>query len=320
VPDVDGAHGFLTALLPLHRDPCPHPDHGGLTSPAHAVREVLASLPAAQHSPSCVSAGLQSPFARSPVTHFARFAVIDDPAFNGRDTQDAILTAANVGPDLMSEPAVDVLGRTYLLFCADFDVPAGSADPVDDYLRDLWTRMPAEWLAILEHCEGWRTGAGVEGFAAYIGRCQVETTMPFNDYPVTAGPPASEPVRGVLILAGVAGVAAALLTVLAFRGLSIASVIAALAAGVVVAAGVALWTITRRGRRRTPWTPGTDLATILKALHVQAAFTRFAIDQQGAAPAELQAAFRAFLAAERPDDLASPTQPPGVVPTHTGLA
>ena len=93
MPNIDGPHGFLTALLPLHTEPCPHPKHGGLTSPAHAVREILASLPTAQHSLACTASGQQSPFARSPTTHFARFAVIDDPAFNGRDPHDAILTA-----------------------------------------------------------------------------------------------------------------------------------------------------------------------------------------------------------------------------------
>jgi hypothetical protein len=246
--------------------------------------------------------------------------LIDDPAFNGRDPQDAILTALELAPDLLSEPQVDVLARPYLLFCAEFDVAARSADPCADYLKDLWTRMPAEWSAILEHCEGFSPGGGADGFSAYVTARQVETTMPFNDYGVAAAPAGAPPIRAVLLLGGAAGVAAAIAAVLALGGLSLPSGLAGLLAGLVVAAGVSVWMIDRRGRRGAPWAAGQDLPTVLKALHVQAAFTRFAIAQQGAKPAELQAAFTAFLTAERPDDLAGPTQAAGVVPQIQGGA
>lgn len=72
--------------------------------------------------------------------------------------------------------------------------------------------------------------------------------------------------------------------------------------------------VDRAARRSSPWVAGLDLRTVLKALEVQRRFTRFVLDQQGAEPAELQAAFRAFLAEARPEDLEGPTQAPGVVP------
>ena len=316
MPDLDGAHGYLTALLPLHTAPCER-DDGTITSPAHAVRELLAGWPTAQHSPACAASGLQSPFAASTSTHLARFAVIDQPAFNGRTPQDAILTAANIGPPLTAEAAVDDLGRPYLLFCADFDRGRDAQTAVGDYLEELWASAPAEWAALLRHCEGWREGGRALDFARYVSECQVETTMPFNDYAVASG-------RGpapAAILAPVALAAAAFLVV-------VASVLAvcgalpaalawalALAVGVAAAGATAMLTIDRIARRSSPRVEGLELRTILKALDLQARFTRFALDHQGASASDLQADFRTFLQAARPGDLSSPTQPPGVVPS-----
>ena len=52
---------------------------------------------------------------------------------------------------------------------------------------------------------------------------------------------------------------------------------------------------------------------MLKALYLQRAFTDFAIDQQGKSDKELFDRFGAFIAERRPDDIASPTQEPGVI-------
>jgi hypothetical protein len=63
---------------------------------------------------------------------------------------------------------------------------------------------------------------------------------------------------------------------------------------------------------------------VLKALHLQRAFTRFVIDHQmkaadtnsatsAASAQQLYDDFKAFVAANRPDDLAGPTQAPGVI-------
>ena len=42
----------------------------------------------ALQTPATEHIGLNSPFARDGRTHFARFAVIDDAAYNGRDQRD----------------------------------------------------------------------------------------------------------------------------------------------------------------------------------------------------------------------------------------
>jgi len=312
MPTLDGAHGFLTVLLPLHTAPCRRAD-GTITSPAHAVRELLATLPTAQHSPACVDCGLQSPFARSPSTHFARLAVIDQPAFNGRDTVDAILSAI-AKTDLLEAKRTDFLARPYLLFCADFDIPAQGADPVRGYLADLWLRMPQEWAAILEHCEGYAAN-GAAGFVDYLAACQIDTTMPFNDYPVAPGPAGAPPMLAPSAIALVAGLAAGWLVHLMAGALApwldwTLTVLGFAAVGVFALILAMLWW----GQRRSPWTAGVDLPTVLKSLYLQARFTRFAIDHQESSAADLQAAFNAFLAEVRPDDLTGPTQPPGVTP------
>jgi hypothetical protein len=68
-----------------------------------------------------------------------------------------------------------------------------------------------------------------------------------------------------------------------------------------------------KGRQPFPATPGSDLRNVLKALYLQQAFTRFAMEQLGRDPATWGAAFRTFLAETRPADLDGPTQPAGVI-------
>ncbi len=74
------------------------------------------------------------------------------------------------------------------------------------------------------------------------------------------------------------------------------------------------------GARPFPATPDSNLPTVLKALHLQRAFTRFAIDNQmeatggnTASPQGLYDDFGKFIADNKPNDLSGPTQPPGVV-------
>lgn len=316
MPSLDGGHYFLTALIPLHTHPCRVGEV--VTSPSHAVRELLARTPTAQHSPACAASGLQSPFAASPRTHFARFAVVDDPAFNGRDTADAIGTAAQSlvrYVDLLQPQPVDRLPRPYLLFAADFDLIPGEADPVAGYLAQLWACMGTSWAQILEHCEGY-VPAGERGFVDYLRSCQIDTTMPFNDY--GAGPAAPAKASPALVLVAVVAVVVLLAALVLTLRLTTLPLLARWAAGLVigalaaVAAAVAL--VFRLGPRSAPYSPGADLKTVLKALYVQSAFARFAAEHQGCDPATLQAAFAAFVAATRPGDLDGPTQTPGVVP------
>ncbi len=74
------------------------------------------------------------------------------------------------------------------------------------------------------------------------------------------------------------------------------------------------------GARPFPAAPDSNLPTVLKALHLQRVFTRFAIDNQMHAAGSDEASaralyddFAAFIAANRPGDLGGPTQPPGVI-------
>ena len=94
---------------------------------------------------------------------------------------------------------------------------------------------------------------------------------------------------------------------------SILAWVLAVAAGLIAAGTAAVLAIDRTARRSSPWIEGVDLRTVLKALDLQARFTRFVLDHQGAPAADLQGAFRAFLQAARPGDLSGPTQSPGVV-------
>jgi hypothetical protein len=74
------------------------------------------------------------------------------------------------------------------------------------------------------------------------------------------------------------------------------------------------------GGKPFPTAPDSNLPTVLKALHLQRTFTRFAIDNQmqaagnGAAAAQqLYDNFAAFIAANKPGDPGAPTQAPGVI-------
>ncbi len=243
--------------------------------------------------------------------------MIDAPAFNGRDTRDAILTSLNIGPGLMQAPAVDVLERPYLLFCADFDIVHGApVEAARAYLRDLCAKTPEVWFALLAHCEDFRAHKATDDAADYIFDCRVETTMPFNDYAVDA---AAKPSVPAIVLPVGLGVVAGIGTgCLVFRLAPGPHVLfgwcAALLAGGLVAAIAIVALINVFGRRSTPWAAGTDLRTVLKALRLQADFADFALAHQGEAATDLQAAFKAFLQVSRPGDLDGPTQSPGVVP------
>jgi len=74
------------------------------------------------------------------------------------------------------------------------------------------------------------------------------------------------------------------------------------------------------GGKPFPSAPDADLPTVLKSLHLRNAFTRFVIaSQMQAAGADAASAqklyddFKAFVADNKPHDLDSPTQAPGVI-------
>ena len=327
MPNFDGGHYFLTVLIPVRTDPVQDPrSTASVTSHTHALREALAALPTALQTPATEHIGLNSPFARDGRTHFARFAVIDDAAYNGRDQRDPIRVAL-LGPDPVTPDPVDHLPHPYLLFAADFDAASGDVVELATYLRGLWAVMEPEWRSILEHCHGYERVDGPGGFVGLIEACQVETTMPFNDY-WTGGPQLTplplRPLLAPLVVAAVVlllGLAGALLAAMMGGGARFWLMLALLGlVAVPVAAFIAYRQLTAKAREAFPTASRSDLPGVLKALYLQQAFTRFAIDQQGRDPAALHAAFGDFLRAQRPEDTTAPTQPRGVVRAVIGMA
>lgn len=314
MPSFDGGHYFLTVLIPVRIDAVadPRTEHG-VTSHLHALREVLAAMPTAQQSPATEASGLNSPFARNPRTHFARLFVVDEVAFNGRGQRDPIKVAL-VGPPPSQFDPVDRLEGAWLAYVTDFDAADGESATIDAYLADLFRVMEPEWRDILQHCHGYDRVDGPDGFAKLIRACEIETTMPFNDY--WARGLSLTPLNLKPFIHGAAGGAAALLLGLLLAifidaGWLWLSLLGLLA--VVVAAGLAFVTVSREGAKPLPTAPRSDLPSVLKALYVQQNFTRFAIAQQGAPPDALHEAFGAFLAEHRPADVMAPTQARGVV-------
>lgn len=327
MPNFDGGHYFLTALIPVRTDPVQDPRASEwVTSHIHTLRETLATMPTALQTWATEGTGLNSPFARDPRTHFARLFVVDDVAFNGRVHQDAIGAAVKgalggllgrklAGADPTQPQHVDHLPAPYLVFVCDFDAADGETATRDAYLRDLFGVMEEEWRAILQHCHGYDRVTDGAGFAALIGACQVETTMPFNDYyvpfPALTGLPllpVAAPALGALALLAI-GLLGRLLDGGAFWGLLLLIGVVGTPLGVFYA----YRRIVAAAQAPLPTGRRADLASVTKALYLQQQFTRFAIAQQGKDPVSLQAAFGTFLREHRPDDLAAPTQARGTV-------
>jgi hypothetical protein len=114
--------------------------------------------------------GAESPLARVPGTHFARWVVIGDVVYE-------------CSPQLRDH--LD-LGR--LLFTSNFD---GEPAP---YLEALRVGLGEDADAIWGHCSGYPGSADASAFAAYIRAHQVESSLFFAAY----GERTVEQVRGSL--------------------------------------------------------------------------------------------------------------------------
>ena len=326
MPTYDGGHYFLTALIPIEWHAIE--DGAVVTSPVHALRKQLELLPPAAQTAAC--AHRQSPFAKSARTHFARFVVIDDVAYPGRLSGNTLVAAAT-GVVLTDAQPQDNLNCPFLLFVVDFDAASGDDGERDAYLSELWNAMSDDLANLFRFCRGFNATDG-KGFAAYIAKCQLETTMSFNDYYAVTPNLPSWPKRIYLSGAVVAGGALGLgvLATIAFLvaalfGASVPSWLQdalwlSLAGGaaLILVALVAYMTVMAAGRKPFPAASDSDLRSVLKSLHIQRAFTRFVIDNQVLAADPKQAqklhdAFKAFVAANKPDDLDGPTQAPGVI-------
>jgi hypothetical protein len=331
MPNFDGGHYFLTALIPIKSAEYVEQD-GRKNSPVHMVRNALAVLPKARQSPVTEQTGFNSPFARNTRTHFARLFVIDDVINNGRNPVNALKVA--IGSRLGQASAVrlnpttqqpyDQLSQPYLVFVADFDAPSGDDGALKSYLRELWQTMREELCSILKYCEGFDCKrASAETFYEYVKSCQVETTMSFNDYEYRLDTPGLRSISIPLLvawaaaaaLAALAGLLGTLVTVIRawpdFDTLTILWIVFAVLGLVLLY--VLYHYVLRCGGRPFATVPNTDLPSILKALYLQRRFTQFAIDSQGLDEASLHAGFAKFLVDHKPDDVVACTQVPGVI-------
>lgn len=330
MPTFDGGHYFLTGLIPIRTDAV---DDGlAVTSPVHALRKRLAMLPTAAQTPAC--GGGQSPFARNKRNHFARFVIIDGVAYNGRDPRDTLLAALGSDKLVVAQPQ-DHLSRPFLLFVVDFDAASGADSERNSYLVELWNTMEDELREIFTFCQGFDERVKDESsFADYIAECQLETTMSFNDYYVG---PLNLPTwtSGVYKWGAIASLGAIALGLVGTLILLVAQLftqplaselryavalagLGAVALVVVVVAAYA--SVMAAGAKPFPAAPDSNLPTVLKSLHLQRAFTRFAIDSQLQASAtdassaqKLYDDFATFIAINKPNDVGDPTQPPGVI-------
>ncbi|MEG3175163.1 hypothetical protein U1872_02905 [Sphingomonas sp. RB3P16] len=318
MPNLDAGHYFFTALVPVcnegivAHEPVAGSAHTMKSSPIHLVRETLETLPTALQSHATEAIGIQSPFARSLRTHFARFLVLDRPHYNGRDPENAILESL-ANTDLLAPQPQDSLSCPYIVVMIDFDpvVPDGAGEP-RAYVEELWGLMSVELSAVFRYCYGFGAVHDAKSFADFLLPCQIETVMPFNDY--WTGPP---PLKSLSIIAlavpPVAGLVLPLIAHFAFGWSSLwGSVLVALAlliVGVLLSYAFVMW----KGRQPFPGNPDATLPHVLKGLYLQQAFTRFVTAHQADTREARGAAFREFLVRHRPADLVAPTQPPGVI-------
>ena len=330
MPNFDGGHYFLTALIPVRSNEFIDRE-GKKFSPLHLLREELAILPKARQSPVSEKNKLNSPFAHNTRTHFARLVVIDNTIYNGRNPTDALKVAVGSGTGAdrarklnpTTPQAVDQLSCPYLLFVAEFDAKDGGDEQLKTYLSELWATMGRELRSILAYCVGFDVDGDAKSFFAYIKRCQIETTMPFNDYDYRLDAPPAKVVSPILLIAWAA--VAVLATVIGIL-LAIISFIRAVpnletqtlwwaVLGVLgMALTYALYRFTmKRGEKPFDTAPDTTLPSVLKALYLQQKFTQFAIEAQGLDDESLYAKFGGFLAEHKPMDLSAPTQAPGVI-------
>ncbi len=314
MPNYDGGHYFLTMLAPIRTDPVSIGERS-YRSHVDLLRETLTRLPTARQNVVTRNAPLNSPFARNRLNHLARFVVIDDVVFNGRLSGNTLIDQVRGINPIIGQP-MDRLLCSYLLFSADIDAAEAGDGALRAYTDTLWSTMHAELVEVLQHCLGFDTVHDSEGFFRYVKRCQLETTMPFNDYWIDPLPAKAIPFKAMLgTLGAVAGA-----TLLAFM-LHMLGVgdrpwgeLGLWGLGIAVVLGVGGYRyLVAKGQQPFPTAPNSDLPSVLKGLYLQQRFTEFAIANQGVDAGTLHRNFGAFIAAHRPDDLDDPTQPPGVV-------
>jgi hypothetical protein len=309
MPNYDAGHYFLTVLAPVRLDSVVV--NGQSQSRRHMIREALYFMPSGERTVATQGEVTDNPFARNTATHFARFAVLDDVVFNGRVSGNTLIDAILKRNPLTAQP-VDRLTTPFLIFCADFDAPTGTKADLKIYLEKLWATMQPELTAVFQHCVGFEDVTTDEDFFVYITRCQIETTMPFNDY-WTVRPALQDLDFKPFLVGGVLAAIVAVIGLFMWRPLLLVLGLAALAVVIFLAYRKVVDTAKIPFPKTAPPGASADLPTVLKALRVQREFTQLAIDLQGKTEQELYDGFGAFITATKPYDLNESTQIPGII-------
>jgi hypothetical protein len=320
MPNFDAGHYFLTVLAPVRVDSVMV--DGQSHSHRHLLRYVLDKIATGERTAASVGIARPVPFAKSNRTHLARFAVLDQVVFNGRVSGDTLFDLvlnkfrpATRRTNPLKPQWVDLLRSPFLLFAVDFDAANGTDDELRSYLTGLWNDMSTELQDIFQHCYGFDGVTTADQFVEYVKKCQLETTMPFNDY--WSVDPALSDVPLARYLIG-AGLAAVLVGLAGWHFLG-SGTLAVLLAFLAIAGGLFITWRRFQAQAEAPFptspapAPGSDLPTVLKALYVQRSFTELAISVQGKSDQELYDEFGVFVARHRPDAVGAPTQPPGVI-------
>jgi hypothetical protein len=135
--NVSGQAYALTVLTPI------------LDGHAQELTEHLEALPE----------GDDSPFARVPGTHLARWVVIDQVKYQGHGQRHR-----------------DALGASRLLFTSNFD---GALEP---YLEALRTGLGQDADAVWRHCRGYPGHEDRAGFARWLRAHELEAALFFSAY------------------------------------------------------------------------------------------------------------------------------------------
>jgi hypothetical protein len=311
MPNYDAGHYFLTALVPVKLDSVLV--DGQSRSRRHAIKGVLDAAPAGETTAGLRGKVIPNPFADSMRTHFARFFVLDDVVFNGRVSCNSLVSTI-LGIDPLKAQPVDRLSSPFLIFAVDFDAASGADTELKSYLVELWGTMRVKLAQVFQHCVGFDSISDANGFFAYIKKCQIETTMPFNDYWATP-PKLSDINLLAYLIAGLAALAAAIVGAFGWQPWLMPAGLLALAAVLLLFIVNLLRKAKAPFPKSPPPGPSSDLPTVLKALFLQRAFTQFAIDAQGLDDQAIYDRFGAFIADNKPQSIGAPTQPPGVVGT-----
>ncbi|SPE34980.1 conserved hypothetical protein [Candidatus Sulfopaludibacter sp. SbA3] len=141
MPNQSGRVYGLTILSPIIDDPNADVSHDC------AIRNFLATVPRDLHSP----------FAALSSTHICRLVVMDDVIYVGTPARE------------------EHLQSKYLVFESNFD------GDLDTYLTWMAKQIPDLVESVWSHCVGYPGVRDPAAFAAYMKKCQIETTFYFAD-------------------------------------------------------------------------------------------------------------------------------------------